>query len=245
MNIREFNKMNMFTSVNSVLQLFKDRISNIPALSDATGRFNEKLAQIAGRDAQYTTAAAGATASKNNAAEALIDLTLRVANALFVLGNNTHNEQLKAECRLTPSDLIYTRELALIKIQRRVTELAKQYATELVAYGIADADLASLAVAVESFRKSREEQQQRLTESRSARGLLYEDMTVADGIIKNEIDPLMKLMKDVDAGFYNQYQAARVIKDLRGRAPKNGKPEVTPEPPAPVNVPVPELAAAA
>ena len=245
MNFREFNQMNMFTSVNSVFQLNKDSIAKIKALDGATGRFNDTLAVITGRDAQYTTAAAGATASKKSAAKALIDVVLRTANALLVLGNNTGNEQLKAECRIYPSRLFLLRDLALIRVSCRVAEIAHQYATDLVAYGIAEPDLESLATAITSFRKARDEQQQRFSEVTSVRGMLYEDMAKAADILRKEIDPLMELIKAGHIEFYNQYWVARKIKDLHGRSSKNGKADVTHVPPIPATPPAQKLAIAA
>jgi hypothetical protein len=217
---REFNKMNMFTAVNAVLQLFCEVVAKIEAFSKAADKFNDKLVHIARRDAQYTTAASGATASKNSAADTLIDLTLRIANALFVLGNNTQNEPLKSQCRLRPSRLSRCRALELKRISKRIAELARQCVSELPAYGITESDLASHTEAFELFCKIRDEQQQRLAEAKSARGLLSEDLAEANDILKNQIDPLMELVKHSDAEFYNQYKAARVIRDLRGRGSK-------------------------
>ena len=245
MNTREFNKMNMFTAVNSVFQLSNDSIAKIRKLAEARGRFNDKLVVITGHEAQYTTAAAGATASKNSAAAALIDVVLRVANALSVLGNNTGNEQMKAECRLRQYGLNRKRALELIKISSRVAEIAQQHVSELDAYGIVDSDIGSLAAAIVSFSKAREEQQQRLAEIKSGRRMLYKDMVVADSILKNEIDPLMELINGSDPGFYNQYWAAQVIKDLRARASKEEQTEATLESSPPKTEPVVELAKAA
>jgi hypothetical protein len=245
MNFHEFNQMNMFTSVNSVFQLNKDSIAKIKALTDATGRFNDKLAVVAERDAQYTSAAAGATASKKSSANALIDVVLRTSNALLVLGNNTANEQLKAECRLNPSDLSRIRDLELLRICCHVAELAHQYATDLAAYGIAEPDLESLAAAITSFRKARDEQQQRLSEVTSVRGMLYEDMVEVANILRKEVDPLMELIKADHIEFYNQYWVARKIKDLHGRSSKNEKADVTLVPPIPATPQVQKLAIAA
>jgi hypothetical protein len=246
MNTREFNKMNMFTSVNSVFQVGNDGIAKIKTLADAQGRFGEKLVVISGREAQYTTVAAGATAAKKNAVDALVAVAMRIVNALFVLGNNMQNEQLKAEFGLKPSDLFHMRELTLIKICCRIAEMGKQYCAELGAYGIVESDLESLAAAIISFRKAREEQQQRLAEVKSGRRMLYKEMIAADNILRNEIDPLMELIKESDPGFYNQYKAARVIKDLRARGPKSEDAEAALEPsPEKTGEPVPELAKAA
>jgi len=246
MNTREFNKMNMFTSVNSVFQVNDGSIAKISTLGDAQGRFGEKLSVISGREARYTTAAAGATASKNNAAVALAAVAMRIVNALFVFGNNTKNEQIKAECALNQSDFYQIRALTLIRICCRIAEMGKQYCAELGAYGIVESDLESLAAAIISFRKAREEQQQRLAEVKSGRRILYKDIAAADNILKNEIDPLMELLKDSDPGFYNQYRAARVIKDLRARGTKSEDAEEALEPsPSETEGPVPDLAKAA
>jgi hypothetical protein len=245
MNFREFNQMNMFTAVNSVFQLSKDSIAKIKALEGATGRFNDKLADIASRDAQYSTAAAGATAAKRSASTVLTDTVLRSANALFVLGNKTGNEQLKAECRIYPSHLFLLRDLTLIRVSSRVAEFAKQYVSELGVYGIAEQDIGSLDAAIASFRKAREEQQQRFSEVTSVRGMLYEVIAEAANILRNEVDPLMELIKVNNIEFYNQYWVARKIRNLHARASKNEKTEATLVPPIPVSPPAPKLALAA
>ena len=229
MNSHEFNKMNMFTAVNAVLHLNSKAIAKIDMLSEASGRFDEKLAHISRRDARYTTVSAGATASKNNAADTLADLTLRIANALLVLGNITENEQLRTECRLNPSNLRHIRIINLVKICNRIGELARQYAAELPSYGISKQDISLHTETIESFRQKRDEQQQRLTEGKSARGMLYDDFTEANDILRNQIDPLMELVKHSDTGFYNQYRAARVIRDLHGRGSRNITATVIPE----------------
>jgi hypothetical protein len=217
MNTREFNKMNMFTAVNSVFQLSKDSIAKIKKLEEAIGGFGEKLTVISGHDAEYTLAAAGATAAKKSAANTLIDTVMRISNALSVLGDHTGNEQLKAECRIYSSRLYLLRDLELIKLGNHIAEIVQQHAAELAEYGIADSDRAALAAAIESFSKMREGQQQRMSEVKSVRGMLYKDITEAAGILKNEIDPLMELVKAGNSEFYNQYRAARKIKDLGAR----------------------------
>ena len=71
-------------------------------------------------------------------------------------------------------------------------------------------------------------------------------MAAADNILKNEIDPLMELVKDSDPAFYNQYKAAQVIIDFAARhSSGNGKAEATLETSPPVSPQVPELAKAA
>jgi predicted transcriptional regulator len=51
-------------------------------------------------------------------------------------------------------------------------------------------------------------------ESKAARAALTQQFQEVDEILKEDIDTLMELMKQRNKEFYNQYQAARVIKDL-------------------------------
>ena len=231
MNTREFNRMNMFTAVNSVLKLFGKTIKTIGALFEAADEFDRKLALVAKRDAQYTSVISGATAAKNSAADTLIDVTLRIANALLVFGTITENEPLKAKCRLTTANLHYIRALELVRISVRIAELGKQYATELSTYGITESDLLMLTEAIDSFRTARNTQQQRFAESKSARGLLSDTFTETYCILKNQLDPLMELVKHDDIEFYTQYRAARVIRDMHGRSYKKNNPPTSPETP--------------
>ena len=60
-------------------------------------------------------------------------------------------------------------------------------------------------------------------------------------ILRKELDPLMEIAATVNPDFYSEYQAARVIRNLRGRTVKETNPPITP----PTGSVEPEYAAAA
>ncbi len=47
-----------------------------------------------------------------------------------------------------------------------------------------------------------------------ARSMLSDLLFQADEVLKEALDPMMLVFRTMDAGFYNEYRSARVIKDL-------------------------------
>jgi hypothetical protein len=68
-----------------------------------------------------------------------------------------------------------------------------------------------------------------MRESKTARKSLFERFDKADEILKSDIHTLAKVIKTSDDNFYNQYQAARSIRDMGGHVPKKKKPVETPK----------------
>ena len=58
--------------------------------------------------------------------------------------------------------------------------------------------------------------------------MLSELFVQADEVLKEEIDPMMQVFRMSDAEFYNEYRAARVIRDLGVRHTKPGQPAAAP-----------------
>lgn len=63
----------------------------------------------------------------------------------------------------------------------------------------------------------------KIPESKVARKILYEAFAEADEILKEEIDKIMEVVKEQHRDFYDQYKAARMIRDIGGHWSKNGK----------------------
>ncbi len=50
-----------------------------------------------------------------------------------------------------------------------------------------------------------------------ARSMLSDLLFQVDEVLKEALDPMMLVFRTMDAGFYNEYRSARVIKDLGAR----------------------------
>jgi len=231
MNKRENNRMNMYRVVDAVLSRHEETIAKTEALSEVVTKFRGSMEVLRKRDNEYQTVAAGVTAAKDSAAEGLAEQTFAIANALYVFGRKVNNEQIKAECRLKQSNFNSMTDSALQQCGARILDLAQANAAAIASFGISAENIEALKTSIESFSLQLNDHHLKHAESKAARDMLYSAFDAANEILKEELDVLIKLVKAGDIEFYNQYQAARVIKDLGGHTMKT-------EPEQPVVQPV-------
>jgi hypothetical protein len=77
--------------------------------------------------------------------------------------------------------------------------------------------------ALDSYRQMVVSKEAKAAESKAARKSLYECFEKTDEILTEDIDTLVELSKNSNADFYQQYKAARSIRDFGGHIAKNGK----------------------
>ena len=160
--------------------------------------------------------AAGATAAKNSALDALVDETMLVANAMYAIGRKTDSEELKVQCRLNASDFSRLRENEIEQMCVSIHSLAQEHAEALVPYGISSGSFADYSGMLDNFRKQADAQQTKIAESKAARELLSDAFDAADDILREDIDRLIELVRKSDEELLIRYKAARTIRDLGG-----------------------------
>jgi hypothetical protein len=77
--------------------------------------------------------------------------------------------------------------------------------------------LTDLEGKIQAFSSSIGQRESSVAERMGARGNLMELFDVADKTLTEELDRLMELVRGSQTQFYNEYFAARVIKDLGTR----------------------------
>ncbi|MBN1575634.1 MAG: hypothetical protein JW913_03730 [Chitinispirillaceae bacterium] len=221
MNRHQSNKMNMYRVVNAVLGQHQKTIDAIPPFSDTVTKFRDSLKVIFLRDNKYRCITAGATVENDDAFYNVADRLVQLANSISAFGRKTGNEQLKVECRISPSELRHYRKVELERRGALIGELAQIHAADIAAYGITEETIETFRKALETLRHRSDTQKQKIADSKAAWELLYNAFAVTDDILKKELDMFMELMKLNDIEFHNQYQAARMIIDHGGRTVKN------------------------
>ncbi len=197
-----------------------------PALLEIMETFEKQVAEIIERGSIINRITAGSTIAKNGELEKLTTMSLRVANALYAIGRKTGNEPLKAECRVTVSDIGRLREGEAEQFCLRTGELARANAEALAGYGITAEDLEELATTAEKYRELADEKSRNFTEAKALREGLGEMFATTRDLLKEDMDKLMEMFRDENPDFYRQYKAARIIHDLGGgHSSKSDKPE--------------------
>ncbi|GEM_PF-2317972 len=213
MNRHEQNKLTMFRATQAVLDSNSELVESMLPLKNRVVNFRQYIDEIQQRDNEYSGLTAGVTAAKNAAIDALISSEFLFANALYTFGRESGNEELKASCRISMSDLTRLREGELEQLSSRHLQFAKTYAADLIAYGITDEAITTFGNALNAVRHQFDLLHNKFAGSKAERELLYQAFEKTDDILREDIDRLMEMIKGQDIEFYDTYRAARTIKD--------------------------------
>lgn len=218
----EMNKLAMYRAVVAVFDVHQPAIEPFLPLKEAVASFKSNLSAITSRNQEHS-GTTGATAAKNTAITVMAEKGYSIANALYLYGRKTGDEELKTACKLTQSDFNHFNEPDLVKCCTTILSLAQTHATELVTYRITSEVITSLQTALETYRKKSDKKEDTSAGSKAAREVLFQLFASIDETLKEDIDRLMDGVKSDNIDFYNKYFAARVIKDIGGSHPKTDK----------------------
>ena len=215
----------MYSVVDAVLTQYMEAIAKVDALSRVVTRFRGFLDIVKKHNRDHLSAIAGVTDAKNIAGEKLIEQTLRIGSALYLFGRDAGNEQLKAVCRFKRSALNSLGDSALQELGIKIADLAQGNAGAIAPMGISDDDITTYKTSLETFGKQLADHYQKHAESKAAREMLSTAFDKVNEILREELDVLVDMIRESDKTFYEEYQAARKIKDFGVHTSKTGKPE--------------------
>ena len=211
--VREVNKFSMCKGVEKVLDESASVIT-AQAFKDSVAEFKNLLKTISDKDNQYTTVSKGATAAKDDAEDDLIEALIKIAGGLYVFARKSKNENLKNTSKVTQSGLKKIRDTELLQKAKNILSNANDNISKLSPYGITSALITDLNSRITTYENTLGSKESKFAESKASRqelGSLFED---ADDLLKEDLDTFVDMMKEGNKGFYNKYQAARIIKDL-------------------------------
>jgi len=215
MTKKEKNKYSMYKSLMTVLDENREKIKNSEGLKTVSAELAEVIGKLSEIDNRYKNISKGATSGKYNSKATLIAALLKTANVLYVYAKRTENFPLKEQSDLTESGLKKGRDNELLQKTKTVIENAGQNTGEITPFHKdINNDLKNLKELLTVFEGSINNQSSKSTEKQASREALTEAFKKTDDIIKDELDPLIELIRAVDIDLYNQYYAARTIKDL-------------------------------
>ena len=210
----EQNKFAMYCAIESILGNFTSDIETKPLLKDIADAFKSDLQEIRDKDNTYLNVKKGSTADKDSAEEELIEELLAKGGALHVIARKKNDGNLKLLSDVKRSNLKHLRDTELMQRAKLILESFKENQEELKNHGMTDTSLTELENAVNDYEDAVNNRDTKHAEGKASRKDLKALFTETDDILKNELDRLMEMVKDDSEEFYNQYKAARTIKDL-------------------------------
>ena len=215
------NKLTMYEAVQTILDANASKAAAIPAFAGSVTKFKGLIQSIKGKSMEYLGASAGKAAAKGQAEEDLLTILTPVASGLFVMAVAQKNVELQEKVTLSERAMRRARDTEVAGRAAGLLALAKENQTSLAAYGVTDVMLSDLESRLAAFNASIANLESGVAGRVVARATIYELFDEADRVLTEEIDRLMEMMLGPNPQFYNEYFAARVIKDLgiRHRAP--------------------------
>ncbi len=214
MTRHETNKRGMYRSLGSVFQSNVLLISDLPVIVTAVKKLNTTVEQIDTVNEKYLLAIGGKTETKNLAEDALLEDVMPIKSALYALGVAAGNEELKSLSAGSESSLKKMRDPDFLARCKMIKKEAVTRLTELAPYKITESMLTELQERIDVFEEALVGKDSGFTNRSALRKELSEKFDAADAIIEHELDTMMELLKKSQPLFYDQYQAARAIRDL-------------------------------
>jgi hypothetical protein len=229
MRKHEENKLTMYKSVLTDLDSNKSKTDTVAAFAEPIMEFRTTVQAIESKTSQMDNAITGKTSTKLKAEDELIRVLLPIAAALYTYGRKQNNAEISEKVKVQESYLRRMRDTELVIKARSIHALAVANVGSLGDYGITDVKVDDLSDKIENYNTSLGQRESGTAVRSGARLSLTELFAKADDILENSLDPLMELLRETFTEFYNEYFAARVIKDL-GIV---HEPEPPPTPPTP------------
>lgn len=212
MNKTEKNKVTMYYAVNAVLFNHQRTIDSFPPLAASVTSFRHYLNEIMER-AQEVAGSVGVVAEKNNALDEMTERACQISSALYSLGKRTCKAEINGVTKLSFSEICRLSEIELVQYCSRILTHAQMNADALVSYTITAEMISALEQSIETYRHFECFQDAGIAGSRAAREVLSNLFADADELLREDLDTMVELLKNNNNNFYNQYNAARTIRD--------------------------------
>lgn len=216
MKRREMNKKNTVNALNAVFTENATIVNGYPALKESVAGLRRVTGEIDELDKKFITSVDGKTSSKNLLEEELLEDLMPVKAGLYAYSVKGKNEELKTLTKDSESSLRKMPDPELLKKTQLIIAEAEKLKTELADYKITEEVITELKSKTSLYAEALDGKDTSFANRSALRIALTQKFDEADEIITEELDQLIELVRKSHPLFYDQYQAARTIKDLGG-----------------------------
>ena len=170
----------------------------------------------------------GVKALKDKDRDAAIAKAELIANGLRALASETKDVALKEQLRFSPSVLRDASALKLMKCFNRVREAANLHSGVIAGYGVDPQLLPEFFDSCDHLSEVLDSTRNAIVERAQQTAIMKELQKEIDVLLKESIDPLMKVVQVTHPDFYKHYKSARKIIDLKGKTKNDPVPVVPP-----------------
>jgi hypothetical protein len=218
MNDRQNAKLNMAQRVSDTLTAYADVYSDIVPVQKAVAQYQQIIADIrAVAIEQFAVKAPVLTQEKRMAEDKMIEVAVRVANTLYVVGFESGNKELTNLLGLSDSSFYRVEDNAKLTLAQRLYGLAQQHAAELAPYGYDGEKIAEIGAAIDGYKNLIAKPMNAIAERKQKTTNLKELFARLDSALYDKLDKLLVLFKSSNPDFYGEYRTARNFIDFSTR----------------------------
>ena len=218
----------MYRSTVELLEKNTTKTASLPAFEVSFGKFGTLVDQIGDKEKERMGKTSGKANARDECEDALVLGTVIVSSALTAYANSIGNAQLKAAVKVSESQLRYARTNEQLNLAKMVLDLATANLAALGPFGVTQAILEDLKARIAAYDAATKQVSSGMAERVGARTAVSDLFIQADQILKDELDRMMQFFRVSAPEFYNDYRAARVIRDIGVRHNKAGQPVASP-----------------
>jgi hypothetical protein len=229
MKIIQNNKLRAYSTVDAVLDSHEPKWASLPAFVAGVARFRGHIAEI--QELEQTQASrSGAASEKSYALESVGSAAFEVCAAVHAFAVVQQDYALEGRVDFSRSSVTLGRASSVVARCRDIHAAATVHVADLGDYGITAAKLTALKKKIDAFEESLAKPRQQVATSSAATVSLAEQFTEADTVLNKCLDKLVYQFKDSAPDFFNEFQTARSVVNIRGGRKTNEAPAPTPVP---------------
>jgi hypothetical protein len=207
-----------------VLNVCDDNIqeyAGVPAFVNAVNALKNRVSDIQSATQQQTeTSSKGVTKDKSLSVDRLVELSLKIADPLYVYAFDTTNNRLLEKVNVNKTSFYNVHDHASLTLAKIIVAEAKTYSAALNDYGINNADIMELESVASQLESLLNAPSGAIGERKLYTSNLRELFVAADSIIYDKLDKLIRLFKSSSPEFFTLYHNARNVVNTAARKRK-------------------------
>jgi hypothetical protein len=222
MTDRQEAKFSMYRKVLNVCDEHEQEYAGIPAFVNAVNELKQQVTDIQSVRQQQTEAdSKGTTKDKGSAIDRLAELSLKVANPVYVYAFNTQNNDLRQKVSVNKNTFYNTHDRTALTVAKIIAAEAKTRNEALREYGISDTDITELEAAIVQLEELIDAPSGVIGERKMHTENIRTLFVRADSVIYDKLDKLIRLFKTSSPEFFALYGNARNIVNTAARKRKD------------------------
>jgi hypothetical protein len=200
----------------------EQKYAGVPVFVDSVNGLKQRVTEIKSATQQQTESdPKGTTKEKSFTVDRLVELTLKVAGALYVYAFDKEDKRLLEKVDMNKSMFYHTHDQTTFTLAKIIADEAATKSNILVDYGITAADLAALNAVIAQFEGLITAPSGMIGERKMYTESLRELFVSADSIVYDKLDKLIRLFKTSSPEFFALYGNARNVVNTAARRRKD------------------------